>query len=266
MIVDHYAFDARWHKRVRDALRARLAVIDDLADRSLRADVAIDHNFHLDHQDKYRHLIGGIDRLLAGPRFALISGAYVASPKYAFREDVTSIGIFMGGVDLLGANVLALEAVRAAGFGGDVEIVLTSANPDTALIQTRADADGRCSVSRDLPNLARFFARHDLQIGAGGGAIWERCCMAAPTIGLVCAENQRHSLPYLHDMRALLAVDTLALAPENRLRCLREAITMMLSNPSLRRDLSENAAQLVDGQGTARVVEILTIDFPGHRL
>lgn len=44
LVVDHYAFDARWHKAVRDALGCRLLVIDDTADRALDADALLDHN------------------------------------------------------------------------------------------------------------------------------------------------------------------------------------------------------------------------------
>ncbi|MDI1325514.1 MAG: UDP-2,4-diacetamido-2,4,6-trideoxy-beta-L-altropyranose hydrolase [Brevundimonas sp.] len=264
VIVDHYAFDARWHAKVGEALQCRLAVIDDLADRSLLADVVIDHNFHPDHQAKYRNVMSGIGCLLAGPRYALISNAYAETPKYAFRDDVASIGIFLGGIDLLHVTPVALDAVRAAGFEGVVEIALTSANPDVASIQAMADSDGRCSLSIDLPDLARFFARHDLQIGAGGGAIWERCCMGAPTIGLVCAENQRYSLPYLHDEHVLLAVDILAVASECRLRHISHAVMTTLSQPTLRREMSETASRLVDGLGVARITRILATEFSGH--
>ena len=53
VVVDHYGFDARWHDAARSALDCRLAVIDDLGDRPLSADVLIDHNPSRDHREKY---------------------------------------------------------------------------------------------------------------------------------------------------------------------------------------------------------------------
>ncbi|MGI9218576.1 MAG: UDP-2,4-diacetamido-2,4,6-trideoxy-beta-L-altropyranose hydrolase, partial [Hydrogenophaga sp.] len=50
VVVDHYAFDALWHRAVRAALGCcaqdlRLLVIDDTADRVLDADALLDHNW-----------------------------------------------------------------------------------------------------------------------------------------------------------------------------------------------------------------------------
>ena len=52
-------------------------------------------------------------------------------------------------------------------------------------------------IATDLPDLAGFFARHDLQIGAGGGATWERCCMGVPSVLVVAADNQNVVVPQL---------------------------------------------------------------------
>src|SRR5687768_16145746 len=59
LVVDHYAFDARWHKAVAPKLGAQLAIIDDLADRPLHGDVLVDQNLaDFDHAEKYRRRIG----------------------------------------------------------------------------------------------------------------------------------------------------------------------------------------------------------------
>lgn len=97
LVVDHYAFDARWHRAVRDALGCRLLVIDDVADRSLDADALLDHNWAPDHPTKYAGRLQRQPLWLCGPRFALLSAAYRHAPRHAFHDEVRSIGIFMGG-------------------------------------------------------------------------------------------------------------------------------------------------------------------------
>jgi RimJ/RimL family protein N-acetyltransferase len=105
-----------------------------------------------------------------------------------------------------------------------------------------------------LPDLAAFFGRHDLQIGAGGGAVWERCCIGVPTIACVTAPNQLSTVPRLASLGAL------AWAREDDCSA-QEAIAtqgrLLLVDPALRLSLGDNAARLVDGQGSARVAAVL---------
>jgi spore coat polysaccharide biosynthesis predicted glycosyltransferase SpsG len=96
-VVDSYAFDARWHEHVSGALAAPVAAIDDLGDRPLHAAIIVDHNLSADPRAKHARSLRAGTRLLAGPRHALIDAAYAAAPRHAVREQVASIGIFMGG-------------------------------------------------------------------------------------------------------------------------------------------------------------------------
>jgi UDP-2,4-diacetamido-2,4,6-trideoxy-beta-L-altropyranose hydrolase len=55
LLVDSYALDARWHRRVVDELGLQVAAIDDLADRPLAVDLLIDHNLASDHHQNTSH-------------------------------------------------------------------------------------------------------------------------------------------------------------------------------------------------------------------
>ena len=243
IVIDHYAFDATWHDYVRQELGCKIAVVDDLADRKLSADLLIDHNWHENHSSKYQGLLQRNCEILGSPKFALLDPAFSAAKKYAFNETVGSIGVFMGGADRVNATGDVLEAVRLSQFEGPVEIVTTSANPHLDSIAEEAALEENWSVSIDLPNLADFFARHDLQIGAGGGATWERCCIGAPTIAMACAENQKTVLEPLSEMAVLRY--SLAQAADS----LTGEIKEMQRDQRLRKKISKNAMSLVDGRG-----------------
>lgn len=241
IVVDHYAFDAQWHRSV----GARTAVIDDLADRALAADLVIDHNYHPDHAAKYAGRTTA--RILGGPRFALLGPGYAHAPRYTPHDEVRSIGIFMGGVDADNVTTTVLDALD--GFAGTIEVVTTSGNPHLATLRAR---DG-IALSIDLPDLAAFFARHDLQVGAGGGASWERCCIGAPTLALAVAENQQEVIPHL---ASLGAVATCPLDCD----AIHEAIATLIADPARRANLSATARTLVDGLGARRVALAMTTD------
>jgi UDP-2,4-diacetamido-2,4,6-trideoxy-beta-L-altropyranose hydrolase len=255
LVVDHYAFDARWHDKVRTALGCRLLVIDDVADRALSPDALLDQNWAPDHRAKYR---GRLTRepaaWLTGPRYALLSAAYRDAPRYRFNPQIRSIGVFMGGTDPDGASARALRCLREeVGFDGPVEVASTSANPHLPELRAACAASPGTTLTLDQPELASFFARHDLQIGAGGGATWERCCIGAPTLALTLAENQRSVLTPLASLDVLTSIDDIP--PSDT--AMRAAIGRLFGAPELRERLSRNSKTLVDGRGPRRIANLL---------
>lgn len=250
LIVDHYSFDARWHSQVAAETGARIAAIDDLADRPLAVDILVDHNLDAADGTKYSGLVFPSTRMCCGPRFALLSGSYRNPRKYAFSESARSIGIFMGGVDLPALSAMVLRACReVAGFGGFIEVVATKSYSNRSELQALAARLPPTRISIDLPDLAAFFARHDLQIGAGGGAALERAAIGAPSLVLMAAENQRGVVS------ALAASDTAAtLAPEAPLsqKSVGDLVAALIGDGDRRRRLADKSGQLVDGRGAVR--------------
>ena len=253
VIVDHYALGERWHRVVRAATQARIATIDDLADRALAADIAIDPNFSSDPAAKFAGRLPAKARLLAGPQHALLAPAYADAPRCVLNEPVRSIGIFMGGTDAAGLSAVALDALETIGFPGRIEIATTQGNPHLAALLERAAARSNLVITLDQPDLAGFFARHDLQIGAGGGATWERCCIGAPTLAVIAADNQRPVLLPLQQMGVLRVI---AEEPPT-IAAIAAATRELIENPALRRSLAERATALVDGRGAQRVATAL---------
>jgi UDP-2,4-diacetamido-2,4,6-trideoxy-beta-L-altropyranose hydrolase len=256
VVIDHYAFDGRWHDAIRSRLAGKIAVVDDLADRTIDGDVLIDHNPSADHARKYEGRLSPRVRLLGGPNYALLGPAYATAHRYTPRERVESIGIFLGGVDRPNWSSLVLRAVDNAGFHGPVEIATTSANPSLTQLLAVAESRPRTSVTIDQPDLAAFLSRHDLQIGAGGGALWERCCIGAPTVALVCAENQRISIKELVRRRVVLGVDAWD-REEMLVELATDAIAAAVADFPRRRALHDASIRLVDGKGAARVAGIM---------
>jgi UDP-2,4-diacetamido-2,4,6-trideoxy-beta-L-altropyranose hydrolase len=253
LVLDHYSFDQDWHARVRQGLGCRLMVIDDLADRDLDADLVLDQNLVPDPHAKYARVLRGKARMLAGPRYALLSSAYRDAPRYCHHDAVRSLGIFMGGTDPGGASVKVLKTCRQVGFTGRIEVMSTSVNPYLAQLQAACADMPATRLSLDEANLSAFFARHDLQIGAGGGAAWERCCIGVPTIGLVLAANQLAVVPELSKMQVLRSARFDEQGEFSNLPSLSMVLEELLRDPAARRLLAENSAQLVDGRGAHRV-------------
>ncbi|HYD74804.1 UDP-2,4-diacetamido-2,4,6-trideoxy-beta-L-altropyranose hydrolase [Ramlibacter sp.] len=256
VLVDHYALDARWHGALSAATSARIAAIDDLGDRPLAVDLLIDQNLQPDGSGKYEGRLPAAARTLLGPRHALLAGIYAQAPRYRFRRHVASIGIFMGGADLDDFGGRVLRACReVAGFEGSIELVSSRRSPHFAAHEELARRWPGTRVLAGLPDLADFFARHDLQVGAGGGAAWERCCLGAPTLALQIAANQGAVLPQL---AARGAVEWLQ-RPDPGVEAIGRAVRRLLDEPRRRLALVRASRCLVDGRGSARVAAVLAL-------
>jgi UDP-2,4-diacetamido-2,4,6-trideoxy-beta-L-altropyranose hydrolase len=251
VVVDHYAFDARWHRQVASALGAGIAAIDDLADRDLAVDLLVDHNLSDDLRAKYAGRIDGATRVLGGPRHALLGPSYAALAPRAPDHAVASIGIFVGGVDAAGLSLLALRACReVAGFDGPIEIATTGANPQLEALRALAAALPPTTLLVDAPELSAFFTRHGLQIGAAGGATWERCCAGVPMLLLVAADNQLAVGPPLVARGAAAALSP---AASRDLQQVGAFVAELLADAPRRRAMAQRARALVDGLGARRV-------------
>jgi len=250
IVIDHYGFDHRWHEYVRRALGCPIVAVDDLGDRPLAAEIVVDHNYAADHVAKHAASARYAPHILGGPQYALLSTAYRARPDFGVRQELGSVGIFLGGSDVANASAVAWQAVRKAlGENMKLEIVSTTANPHLAQLRQMAAQDGAARLTLDLPNLAGFFAAHDLQIGAGGGAVWERCCIGAPSVAIAFADNHVPVLAPLDNLGILCfspggSADPLVLS---------EDVTRLAADVERRRAMSARSRALVDGAGADRV-------------
>jgi UDP-2,4-diacetamido-2,4,6-trideoxy-beta-L-altropyranose hydrolase len=260
VVVDHYSFDARWHKHVGSKLGARVAIIDDLADRPLHGDVVIDGSLaaDADHGAKYRKRIVNGSVILGGPHYALLAPPYLHAPPCTVSNEVRSIGIFMGGADPAGLSEPALRACREhAGFTGPIELVTTQANPRVQQLKALAARWPHTTVAVDIPELSAFFSRHSLQIGAGGSASWERCCVGAPTVALVGGAGQIAVVPQLARAGALATLPT---GQEPTAEAIGALVRALMDDTAWRRALAGRARELVDGRGAQRVALKLTAE------
>jgi UDP-2,4-diacetamido-2,4,6-trideoxy-beta-L-altropyranose hydrolase len=252
VIIDHYAIDARWHMQVASALGCHIVAIDDLADRPLEADLIIDHNVAADHQEKYATVNRTGCPVLGGPRYALLDNQFAIARRNPADDPVRSVGVFMGGADASNLTFNAWQGLRdIAGFSGIIEVATTRANPHLSTLAALSKIDPALTITIDSADLSSFFGRHELHIGAGGGATWERCCLGAPTLALIAAKNQRQVLLPLAHQDVCTVVETEL--PDAH--TIGQQARALIEAPSIRKRQSKRACTLVDGHGCARVAE-----------
>ena len=268
LVMDHYAFDARWQRAACPAHTRRM-VIDDLADRPHECDLLLDQNLGHAAGD-YDGLVPDRCTRLMGPRYALLrpefpdarAGALAARAGRGLKR----LMISMGGTDAVDATSTVLAALRDAPLPTDLRISVIMGASAPALEKVRALAQTMprsTEVAVDVDDMAARMAAADLAIGAGGSTTWERCCLGLPSIIVETADNQAGIAEAMARAGAGLAPG--ALHAPGFTQALGEAVAEA-ADPARLEALSKAAAGICDGDGVGRVamrlLETETSDNP----
>jgi len=257
LVVDHYRRDAAFEGACR-LWAARIAVIDDLADRPHDADLLLDQTYGRDVAD-YQPRVPASCRVLCGSTYALLHPAFArlrpdALARRARVNDVTRILVAFGGSDPANATGEILGVIAESGLAVQVDVVLGAAAPH---------ADAVAAVAASMPQgahlhadatperVAQLMASADLAFGAGGGMAWERCCLGLPTILKPVADNQRRVGRALDRAGAALLADAAGTAGT---AVLATALRTLATDRQQLARMSAAAAGLCDGQGASRLL------------
>jgi UDP-2,4-diacetamido-2,4,6-trideoxy-beta-L-altropyranose hydrolase len=250
VVFDHYGLGARDHRAMGQG--RPVLVIDDLADRPLGADLVLDSGPGRRAED-YDGLLPGDARLLLGPNYAPVRPEFAALRETALAwrgEPVQRFLVSLGLVDLDGVTARVVERLRLRIGESGLDIVLSAASPSLAGFTKIARRDSRLTLHVDTPHMARLTAEADIAIGAAGPTTWERCVLGLPSVTIVLTEGQRAAALALEERGATLVIDASAADFDARFD---RAVTRLLTDAGLRRQLAERSALICDGLGAGRV-------------
>lgn len=253
LIVDHYALDTRWESLLHGTVK-KIMVIDDIADRQHDCDVLLDQNFYTDMQTRYISKVPPHCQLLLGPHYALLRDEFrkLREQVQPRTGAVKRILVFFGGVDAdnyTGRIVDVLSEMHIPEL--HVDVVIGAQHPCRIEIETRcAELGYICHVQTD--KMAELMMTADLAIGAGGSAVWERCCLGVPSLSICVASNQHKQIVDAAQNGLLYALLSAELTNEFKIH-----ITALFKNECLRQLISNIAMKIVDGRGTIRVANVL---------
>lgn len=254
LVVDHYALDSSWLTPMRDCV-AKIAVIDELADRDLDCDLLI-------CQSLPEELIGNkFDRYLPKNAKRLIGPDYVLMRKEFTQWRETSLNrrnmndrphrVFVtnGYMDSAGLTVLVLDALE--GFPDlTIDIAIGSGSPSIKALQDIADQMTNVVLHIDATNMAELMAKADFAVAGGGSNTFERAALGLPALTVCVAENQRELLEFSEQKGAVKQIGMMEDMSSDQIVT---AIKSFISAPTACQAMSIAAAELCDGGGAQRV-------------
>jgi UDP-2,4-diacetamido-2,4,6-trideoxy-beta-L-altropyranose hydrolase len=240
LIVDHYQFNATWEQLLRPYAH-KLMVIDDLANRSHDCDLLLDQNYYRDLDQRYQGLVQEQCVMLLGPSYVLLRPEFAEARRMLRSRDgkIRRILVFFGGSDPYNQTLKAVTALKLLDRPDiKIDVVVGLANPNQNSVKTLCDEIPNATFHCQVSNMAELIQNADLGIGAGGSAMWERCCLGLPTITVIFAENQKRTT---EDVAEIGAIEYLGgaeqLSPEDYAR----SIYGMMENPQRVMQIGEAA-------------------------
>ncbi|WP_273426603.1 UDP-2,4-diacetamido-2,4,6-trideoxy-beta-L-altropyranose hydrolase [Marinobacter sp.] len=257
IVVDHYALDARWEKRV-SSVAGKVMVIDDLANRPHVANILLDQNLGQSEGD-YDQLVSANCKRLVGPEYALLRPEFhrlrTKSLERRCEPELLRILVSMGGTDTPNATGSVLASLESSSLPSELrlDVVMGATAPWLNDIQTVAKTSRfNVTVSTNVQDMGERMCLADLSIGAAGSTSWERCVLGLPSIVVSQAQNQSGILQALSAAGAATKLDFPIDEAE-----LASLVVDFYRNPEKLASMARNASLLCDGMGVERVIRWL---------
>ena len=241
LIVDHYALDEEWQKRLKPCYE-KLMVIDDLADKIFDCDVLLNQNLGAQIED-YKNKISDNCELLLGCNYALLRPEFSDLRGRALEKRkktivINNILITMGGND---NENITYDILQQLDGKYNITVALGSSPVHKDMIIDYAEGKN-IKVIIDADNMAELMFEADLAIGTGGSTSWERCCLGLPTLLYITAENQRMVAENLEKKGAVVMVKNL-----------KDDLKMIINNIACWKSISNKSQVICDGLGVKRI-------------
>lgn len=257
LIVDHYALDAEWERKVAKSV-GQIMAVDDLANRAHECELLLDQNvLSEDVRHRYEAKVNKTCQLLLGPRYALLR------PEYGLMADVlperdgniSRVLVFVGGSDPYHLTERYLSALDAPEFDHlFVDVVIGKNHPSPSVVEQLVVKQSKTRLYTGLPSLAALMVRADLMLGAGGATNWERMCLGLNSVVVSVAHNQDDINRELESQRLISFVGD---ADGLGVDLVRKAIQFVCDNPKQNHDQSIAMRRIVDGHGAQHVAQQL---------
>ncbi|WP_310829669.1 UDP-2,4-diacetamido-2,4,6-trideoxy-beta-L-altropyranose hydrolase [Paenibacillus pedocola] len=243
LIIDHYGIDQRWENLI-EANVAKIVVIDDLADRPHQCSMVLDQNSS-SAGDRYHGLVPDSCVKLVGTSYAILRPEFRSVKKQLAERDgsINRILVFFGGTDPTHETLKTLQVLTKRQYSNlHLDVVVGEKNTNKDVIEHICNPMPNAFFHCQIDYMAELMRKADLAIGAGGSSTWERCYLGLPSLSIVTADNQREITKRVHEKGATCCLGDSAEVTAQRIE---HGINSMLASPSLVKEMSEQALQLM---------------------
>lgn len=190
---------------------------------------------------------------LLGVKYIPIRKEFWKAPQRKIKKDISNILITYGGQDIKNFSEPTLNVLHDSFPEYSFNIVIGNLSAKSKFNKLSNDKC-RFHYSINASKMLDLMIESDIAVSAAGQTLYELAVTGTPTIAVAVAENQRANIVQWKKSGFLL--DTIYHTDANYLKKIVNQINSMTSI-TVRKKLSANGKNKVDGQGSRRVVEYL---------
>lgn len=258
LLVDSYAVTDDYLRALRRF--GRVYLLDDMQQHGFPVDGVINYNLFAS-AEIYRELYGEETGKYLGASYVPVRQQFCeAAKKYVLPENVTDILITTGGGDrdnIAGEILRELCEHSLAGETIKYHLVVGSFNPNREKLEQYASKHSEVVLHCDVRDMAGLMAACQLAVTAGGTTIYELSVLGVPFVCFSYAENQEGLTRWLGRQGISGYAGEWHHAPEETRKAIGSWCREACENREYRKKAYKAERTLIDGQGAARIAEIL---------
>jgi len=259
IVLDSYRFDGFYQHSLKDSSLSILCVDDYGHADHYYADLVLNQNIYA-HEDLYTNR-EPYTRLLLSTRYALLRQEFLKWHGWNRKipEKAKKILVTLGGGDPENVTAKVLEAVERITLAGlEVVVVIGGNNPHYGTLQRSIrNKNSDIRIVHNAIDMPEMMAWSDMAVSAGGSTCWELAFMGLPAAVLVLADNQEKIASGLDQAGVVISLNR---HTEVSVDQVADTLLRLIENYKLRQEMSRRGRELVDGKGSARVVQTLLSD------
>jgi UDP-2,4-diacetamido-2,4,6-trideoxy-beta-L-altropyranose hydrolase len=251
IITDSYDMDSNYIQLIKKT-GTNVLSFDDTAQIHYYSDIVLNQNVGAEKLDfsaeKYT-------KFLLGPKFAILRDGLLKRESGIKKTTAEKILVTMGGADPDNLTLKILRILRTVNENVEVLVVVGPLNRFYKDLKTYTkETDSKVNLIKSSEKMTEVYLKSDLAISAGGTSCYELAYFGIPNIIITIADNQINIAKELDKQKISKYLGQMN---EISAEKLKETIKELINNQTLRKIMSQNGRNIVDGAGKKRTVDFM---------
>ena len=265
IVLDGYAFDARYQEHVRHS-GCRLLYVDDLAAcNRYHANIVLNPNLSGSEAQYVGRAHGA--QLLVGTRYSLLRREFRrwANWTRTIPPVARKVLITLGGSTPRALALCVLDALSQIQSEVENAVFVVGATTEDfdSLNRAAQSLSKKVTFVKSATDMAALMTQADVALSAAGSTCWELCGLGLPSLMVDVADNQTAEALELDRQGYAKYIGSAATLDPDRLA---QELRDLLRSEETRRILSRKDRELVDGRGAERVVSAMLQAYSNQAL
>lgn len=253
VVTDHYDINSEYIKKIK-ANGFKVLSIDDISQIYYACDLVVNQNIG---SDRLEFDADDNTKLLLGPKYVMLRDELLRGKEKVVRENVERILVTLGGIDYDNLTLKVLELLTEF-IEKNIEIIvvfgpLNKIDGDFESKIIKLDKHN-IRVVFSPENIADIYKESDIAISAGGSSCYELAYFGIPNL-IITVSNNQLNIAKEFDKEKI----GIYLGDGNKFETKKwkKKISELIDNYDLRKKMSQNGKELIDGKGKEKIVDYL---------